>query len=147
MLGPPERGDTPMETLLTLLTAWIASVQDLPPPPQPPRIAFVEAVRLAALDPAAAGRSVLGRYDTRDGTIYLTEGWNDRDFLDVSVLVHELVHGFQAAAGTTYPCPEAREALAYAVQGEWLALFGHDLETAFGIDATTLKLRTECLPW
>jgi hypothetical protein len=138
-----------MDQLAALLTAWIVTSHGLPLPPEPPRIATMTPVERAALHAhrSDGAPTVVGSYDTRDGTIYLTEGWDSADFVDVSVLVHELVHHLQDGAGRTHACPEEREALAYAVQAEWLAMFGQDLETAFGIDALTLKLRTQCLPW
>jgi hypothetical protein len=138
-----------MDQLVALITAWIVASQGLPAPPEQPRIATMTPVERAALHPdrSDGARTVVGSYHSGTRTIYLPEGWDSGDFVDVSVLVHELVHHLQHAAGLKHACPEAGEAAAYAAQADWLAMFGQDLETAFGLDAFTLKLRTECLPW
>ena len=46
-----------------------------------------------------------------------------------------------------YECAGDREALAYDAQQRWLKLFGKDLQSAFGLDAFTLRIRTMCLPY
>jgi hypothetical protein len=58
--------------------------------------------------------------------------------------VHELTH-LQNAAGLSDDCPEAREAPAHRAQARWLELFGTSLADEFGLDATTILLRTRCM--
>jgi hypothetical protein len=60
------------------------------------------------------------------------------------VLVHELAHHMQSAAGLEYPCPQEREKLAYKAQDEWLHLFGRSLESEFQIDKMTMLVMTSC---
>ena len=50
---------------------------------------------------------------------------------ELSILVHEMVHHFQNMLGLKYECPQAREALAYRAQDQWLGLFGRDLGDGF----------------
>ncbi len=137
-----------MEELVTVLSLWIAGVTGIPEAPVPPRIRMLE--------PSHIGAMHLGRYDAPGAedvvavyfsplqTIVLPSSWNMHDPVDVSALVHELVHHAQHHAGLDYPCPEAREAVAYDAQAAWLQMFGEDLESAFGIDPMTLMLRTKC---
>jgi hypothetical protein len=56
-----------------------------------------------------------------------------------------MVHHLQNVAGLKFACHEAREKQAFAAQQQWLALFGKDLATEFGIDPFTLLVRTNCL--
>jgi hypothetical protein len=138
-----------VDKLVALLVAWLSSGYGLPVPEQTPRVVLSDPAALVAREQALAstGRQVLGAHDDRTSTIHLRRDWDRRDPIDVSILVHELVHNMQHAGRLRYDCPEAREALAYAAQADWLTAFGYDLESAFGIDALTLKLSTECLPW
>jgi hypothetical protein len=60
------------------------------------------------------------------------------------MLVHEMVHHFQAAAGQRFACPAEREKAAFAVQERWLARSGQTLESAFRIDRMYLLVATTC---
>ncbi|GAB2184234.1 DUF6647 family protein [Roseibium sp. LAB1] len=64
-----------------------------------------------------------GYYDADRTSIWLVRPWNPRNPQDVSVLLHELVHHRQAAAGHWY-CPGAQELPAYRLQQAWLDGFG-----------------------
>ena len=150
--------------LLTAIVAWLSSNYDLSPIYDPPVIEFVPPTMMASLrykDVASdswsggegsigdveAGRgssTIVAIYDDADRTIYLPETWTGATPTELSVLVHEMVHHLQNLAGMRFACPEAREKLAYAAQGDWLALFGRDLFTDFETDPFTLLVRTEC---
>jgi hypothetical protein len=78
-------------------------------------------------------------------TLYLPQGWTGATPVEMSVLIHELVHHVQNVAEIGFPCPAAREKPAFAAQAAWLERHGSDLETAFGLDAMTLLVRTNCL--
>lgn len=93
---------------------------------------------------AASARKVVSVYDGRRHTILLREGWKGRTPAELSMLVHEMVHHLQAAAGVRYACAEEREALAYEAQEKWLELFGTSLVAEFGIDGLTLLVSTHC---
>jgi hypothetical protein len=150
--------------LLTAIVAWLSSNYDLPPIYDPPVIEFVPPTMMASLrykdvasDSWSGGEGSIGDveadrgsstivavYDDADKTIYLPETWTGATPTELSVLVHEMVHHLQNLAGMRFACPEAREKLAYAAQGDWLALFGRDLFTDFETDPFTLLVRTEC---
>src|SRR3546814_1690498 len=72
-------------------------------------------------------------YDEPSRTIYLPEGWAADSPIDVSMLVHELVHHLQHAGGLEYDCPEAQDRHAYQAQERWLNLFDTSLSDEFGI--------------
>ncbi len=87
---------------------------------------------------------VVALYDPARRTILLPEGWTGATPAETSVLVHEMVHHMQTAAGLRYSCPGERETLAYRAQANWLARFGESLERSFGINDMFLKLATIC---
>ena len=144
-----------MKILLTVMMTWLSSNFDLPAVNHHPEIKFVSqqemvAVRFAGLVPNMtserdAASEIVALYDDRTKTILLSERWKGDAPADLSVLVHELVHHMQNLAQLRYPCPEAREAMAYAAQEKWLSLFGQSLATAFELDPMTLKVRTSCM--
>ncbi|MGF1625640.1 MAG: DUF6647 family protein [Alphaproteobacteria bacterium] len=139
-----------MNELIALMLAWLAASFGLPADVGPPSVRFMTPEALVAIrygSPNAAGDpDVIALYDDETGTVLLRVGWDGRDVADSSVLVHELVHHVQNVAQLSYPCPAARERLAYEAQARWLALFGHDLDSAFGLDEAMLKLSFVCQP-
>lgn len=140
-----------MEPLINILTLWLSLILSLPAPADHPRVEYVMPQRLAALRHGAVGsggreQAIMGVYDGVSKTIFLRADWDSRSPSDVSVLVHELVHYMQDRASLRFECAGAREAQAYDAQQRWLALYGIDLERAFGVDAMTLKIRTACWP-
>jgi hypothetical protein len=159
---PREKG---MQTLLTVLIAWLGANFDLPATHEHPRVEIVSVARMAEVrfsrlasnvpdrPPAEAGRSAatdFGRdvyaiYDDRSRTIYLAEGWTAASPAKVSVLVHELVHHLQNLAGEKFDCAQAREAAAYRAQARWLEQFGKTLLEEFEIDPMTVLVRTRCM--
>ena len=138
-----------MKELLSVIAVWLsvsfglAPVQDLPGVRTLPPQALSE-IRYGPVD-VTRRREVLALYDERTQTIFLSEGWVSHDPAKVSILVHEMVHHLQSEASSTFPCPAARERLAYDAQARWLALFGLTLEGEFGIDAMTLKVNSGCM--
>ena len=138
-----------MDMLLVVLMAWTAVASGLPLAPVAPRIDYAPAAQLAAMryghEVSAADATVVALYVPSIKTIFLQPEWDSRSPADVSVIVHELVHHLQQAAGQRFPCAEAGEKAAFAAQQRWLEQFDLDLESAFGIDGLTLFLRTRCL--
>jgi hypothetical protein len=147
--------------LLTEIAEWLSTNFGLPAARALPKIAFSPPERIAAIRyggllnndmaPSAAparqssgDEDVVAVYLHTTQTILLPEGWRGLTPAEVSVLVHEMVHHLQHQAQIRYPCSEAREKLAYQAQERWLARFGHTLKGAFGIDALTLLIRTNC---
>jgi hypothetical protein len=134
--------------LLDMVVAWLASNFDLPASFESPSLIFASAETMARMrygpgvpyDPG----EVVAVYRDDENAIYLGEGWDGRTPADLSVVVHEMVHHLQNAAGTGFACPGEREDMAYRAQEEWLGMFGTSLAAEFEIDAMTLMLRTSC---
>ena len=144
-----------MQTLLTMILAWLSFNFSLPSIDDQPRVEFVSAKDMQAVrqQRAQGGRShpmkgvskVEAFYDDATRTIYLPKGWTGKSPAELSVLVHEVVHHVQNVAGLPYACAEEREKLAYAAQRKWLALFGRNLMKEFRLDPMTLLVRTSCV--
>ncbi|RWN02221.1 MAG: hypothetical protein EOR84_05140 [Mesorhizobium sp.] len=137
-----------MDELVNIIVLWLTVTFGLPESPQHPRIQHLSPTQMAAIryGPGRTDHSeqVVALYHDDTRTIVLRPDWNAGSAADVSALVHELVHHLQNFESKTYACPEEREALAYDAQRRWLAFFGEDLESAFGIDPMTLLVRTTC---
>ncbi len=131
-----------------LVAAWLDANVDLPAGAAAPRVVFEPPARLAELRyggaAAAAEAEVEGIYLDAQDEIHLAEGFDPASPQALSVLLHEMVHRRQAAAGRIYACPGAREAEAYAAQEAWLQLFGGSLARDFGVDPLTLLVLTAC---
>ena len=148
-----------MTILLTAVALWLSANFGLPSNHDLPRVALVPAAKINALyfgdKPSAEGMSraanetgrheIVSVYDDQSKTIYLPDGWTGSTPAELSVLVHEMVHHFQNAAGMKHECPQEREKLAYEAQDRWLGLFGRDLQTEFQIDPFTLLVNTRCM--
>ena len=140
-----------MDPLLTAIVLWLSVNFGLPETYDHPAIERRPRAQIAALhygeSRATARREVKAVYDDASRRIYLPIDWSGRTPADLSVLVHEMVHHLQNAAGLSFPCPAAREKTAYDAQDAWLDLFGKSLTEEFDLDAMTLKLSTQCLPY
>ena len=148
LAAPAAAGPREAPPLLDTIVLWLSANFDLPAPAELPGLASIPAAELVAMryGPGAtvAPGAVVAVYDDREGTIYVAEGWTGRTPAELSVLVHEMVHHLQAAAGMRFACPAEREALAYRAQAAWLGLFGESLESAFGIDDAMILVGTVC---
>lgn len=59
------------------------------------------------------------------GMVILDNGsWEEDDPVQVSLLVHELVHHAQLYSKRQYPCAAAKEYEAYTIQNKWLEQHG-----------------------
>jgi hypothetical protein len=152
-----------MQTLLTVIVAWLSINFGLPSTHDFPKVEIVSPMKIAALRAGGMVSSgtlhiastrevdtgltdeVVAVYEDRSRTIYLPHGWSAASPAEVSVLVHEMVHHLQNVAKAKYDCPAAREKLAYAAQNEWLKLFGSDLQQQFQIDPMTILVKTNCM--
>lgn len=146
----PAAADTPRDapTVLDTVMLWLVANFDLAATKELPALASVSDAELVAMrygegTPVRPGE-VLALYDDPGRTIYLSESWTGRTPAELSVLVHEMVHHMQSAAGIRFACPAEREVMAYRAQEEWLGLFGESLESAFGIDRAMLLVGTVC---
>jgi len=149
-----------VETVLTLIVAWISANFALPESHNHPQIAFVatetmQTERLEVADRRQQGNSRASRaaastpqveafYDNATSTIYLPHDWTGNTPAELSVLVHELVHHLQSVAGLKYACPQEREKVAYLAQDRWLNQFGLNLIDEFELNAMTVLVRTHC---
>jgi hypothetical protein len=144
----PAGAEAPTPELVAELTAWVADATGHPLPDAPPAVVLTGPEEMAALRPEAdaghAAQRIVALYDTRRRVIHLPTGWTGATAAETSILVHELVHHLQAAAGTLHACPAEREKAAYAAQARWLEAAGSDLAAAFEIDALTLLVLTTC---
>lgn len=139
--------------LVDALICWVVCNTDLPEPGTAPNFRFLQEgtmpnpansdVSDAPKDPRPNMLEIKALYDRTSGTIILPEAWRPSP-LDLSSLVHELVHHLQAEANLRYACPAASEALAYNAQEKWLTLFGLTLEEGFDIDRLTRYVLTNC---
>jgi hypothetical protein len=138
-----------MKIVLILMMTWLSANFDLPAIHVEPDLKFVTQGEMIAARYNGVAQNSVGQfvalYEDRSKTILLSDDWTGNTPVELSVLVHELVHHVQNVAKLTYPCPEAREAVAYAAQEKWLSLFGQSLAAAFELDPLTLKVRTSCM--
>jgi hypothetical protein len=82
--------------------------------------------------------------DDATQTIYLPEGWSGTTNVEISILVHEMVHHFQNLLGLKYECAQEREKLAYMAQDRWLVRSGRSLASDFDLDPFSLLVTTTC---
>jgi hypothetical protein len=149
--------------LLHQIVFWLSINFDLPQIHDYPNIAFVSASKMGLLrykdfysgapddivlkderGPQNA-RKIVAVYDDKLQTIYLPEGWTGATPIEISVLVHEMVHHLQNVGHLKHECLAARETLAYAAQALWLDLFGLNLAREFELDDFDLLVRTRCI--
>lgn len=149
-----------MNALLTAMVMWLSVNFGLPASDNHPDIRFATAEdillfrykaftpeRRQQVLPTYAGMPearVIAVYDESKRAILLPEGWSGRTPAELSILLHELVHHLQSAAGLRFECPAERERVAYQAQERWLGLFNRSLESEFHIDPFTLKVATTC---
>jgi hypothetical protein len=138
-----------MEALIPGMLIWICLQLGCEPPPPPAVVVVSEETlleRVYGADPPA-GPYVCGLYDDKTQAIWLPPECRADDLLDQSTLLHELVHHVQTITAMVYPCPPAREALAYRLQAQWLAEKGvEDPYDAMEVDPFTIMVRSLCLP-
>ncbi len=135
-------------TILDFISLWLQSEYHLELPGSHPDIVSKSPEELItrrygegiAFDPG----EIVALYDAEAQTIFVSDDWMGTSVAELSILVHEMVHHFQAEAGTIFACAAEREKLAYRAQQDWLSLFGQDLQNAFGIDPALIRVSTVC---
>ena len=148
-----------MQTVLTLIVAWLAANFALPASHDHPEVNLVaaDAMQVERLKAAERGQprkfstsaeastpQIEAFYDDATQTIYLPHRWTGNTPAELSVLVHEMVHHLQNVTGMKYACPEEREKLAYLAQDKWLNQFGLNLIDEFELNRMTMLVRTNC---
>jgi hypothetical protein len=149
----------PSPALIEAIGAWLSFSFELPAISQLPSLRFAAPEDMAALrhrgvasdHSVTIGATVLSEaadllalYDDESRVIYLRDDWRGDTAAALSIVVHEMVHHVQNQAGLRFECYEAREKQAFAAQEQWLALFGKNLDSEFGLDPLTLLVRTNC---
>lgn len=154
----------PTPALFTEIVTWLTTNFDLPAIYEFPHVELVPATELAGKRikhiPLGVGRengfsnsavqvapqrTVVAVYNNSIKTIFLADSWTGRTPVEVSILVHEMVHHLQTLGNLKYECPGAREKPAYLAQDQWLKMFGMTLEKEFEIDQLTLLVMTACM--
>lgn len=142
-----------MNDLMLALMVWIHAYTGLPVA-EPPSVTIMEACALHRYRlgdvpcPRPGEIRTAGVYDSGKDIILLREGWSSSDLVDVSLLLHELVHHMQNKNGIsvqTVACVGRDvEAMAYRAQMAWLESAGVDAHAALGVDEFTIKSLTSC---
>lgn len=130
-------------SLFVELEAWLDANSEYQRRASPPKIVFIAESTVATLrgTTGTAGGRIRGLYDDTVATIYLAEPWSPEDPLDVSTLLHELVHHRQVTAQHWY-CSQEQEWRAYQLQEAWLS--GRGIEADFYWPA--IALSSSCTP-
>jgi hypothetical protein len=151
-VGPGLAAEPPVpEALLRAVAAFVAVETGLPAPRELPAVRFeddAERVRRATEGGATltGGYAIAALYDPRARVIHLPAGWTGATPAELSVLVHEMTHHLQTAAGLRFACPAEAERAAYAAQARLLELHGGGLEADFALDPLFLLAATTCMP-
>ena len=140
-----------MDQLMFALMAWISAVTGLPPATDTPDVQFNTVAELqvlhspdASYQAESSAPQAIALYNLHEAVIHLPDDWQPTDPLDVSVLVHELVHHMQVSAGEEYRCRAAMEKVAYDTQIAFLASMGIDLFEAMEINELFYRIITDC---
>ena len=143
-----------MNALLGVIMVWLSANFEVPATTELPVVQFTNspAAMLSADHAHYAqygnmrhGIEVIAVYHGDSQTIFIGSRWQRDPVAASSILVHEMVHHMQHRSRSHYPCPGAREVLAFEAQDAWLKLFGRSLESEFGMDPFTVKAMTLCM--
>lgn len=143
-------GITPagLRSMMGIARLAAADFADLPVPyDNLPAIHFAppDAInRLVYGDREHDGTTVLAAYHSSSQTIFLSDDWTGDEVVDRSILLHELIHHMQAAAGLEYSCSGLRERVAYEAQRKFLESQDVDIFEALGIDRLFYAVVTNC---
>ncbi len=86
------------------------------------------------------GLQPLALYAKEQRILYLANEIDLSTILGGSILVHELVHHLENVDEVHFECPEAAEARAYQLQGEWLREHGvQDTSSLIGFSEMELN--------
>lgn len=106
--------------LVRELLAWVSAQSGYHPPGPPVVIASRE--KFVQLMRKTGARLSNARAMYIPGMVVLDNiSWDAQDPMQLSLLVHDLVHHAQLFSGKTYPCRAAKEHEAYTLQNKWLA--------------------------
>ena len=131
------------QDLIQELLAWIGAATGYDTGIEPPEIAFCNTGDCIpySTDTLTVDETLNGAYDWLNTRIILVRPWDANRPLDVSVLLHELVHHVQLA-NRTFECTAATEWEAYKLQADYLAQHG----IASGFNWSQIYLQSNCRP-
>lgn len=136
-----------MHELMLALMTWLAPVTGLPPT-DPPEVVYADQCVIEQMffgdDQHECANTVVAIYDRDGNRVFLPNTWSASNLYDVSVLLHELVHHMQNAAGVEYECLSQSEKEAYAAQVEWLKASGVDPYKVMQSNPLAIHLRSMC---
>jgi hypothetical protein len=143
----------PLPVMVAAVTGWVAADLGETVPGEMPAVAFMDRAEMRVIRQPKSpppfrdtdSDTLEALYMDESHTIVLPTGWSGATPAEVSILVHEVVHHFQALRGDIHACPAAREKLAFEVQGRWLEAHGESLQSAFGLDGFDLLVATNCM--
>lgn len=139
-----------MYYLMLSLMVWAASFTGLPVPDTMPTIHMTtnqkifEHVRPNQEYKEDSGFTVRALYDHDTSTIWLNENWNPDNLVDLSIMLHELIHHMQYESGNEYECHAAMEKEAYAAQIAWVEAAGEDPWKLLNMNALFVFYVTTC---
>lgn len=149
--GAPDEASTEpaapvLQSITTELIAWIGDHSDYDVSgfqANPPEITFCDCGETIEYEgrTIVVHESVKGVYDLQVHRITLVRPWDRQDLLNISTLLHELVHVIQYH-GRKWPCWHATEWEAYKLQEEWL--LEHDIDPGF--NWVEIRLLSSCTP-
>ncbi len=147
LTATPVQAEPPSQDLVLALKVWAGLRADLPITSAVPKIVLTDRCEMAQMVRLSHCDEMIvhGIYDG-NGTIHLQPTWRPDNILDLSFLVHELVHFLQHHAGVQPgPCPkETYELPAYSVQMDFVAFLGVEPFGAFNMTWQDFEARTKC---
>ena len=139
-----------MKSLILALVTWASAQTGLPSTDSLPVVKHVSAKQMWHMahpgmeyEPDGT-QQYLGLY--ANGVMWLRDDWSPQSPLDVSVLLHELVHHMQAQANVEYPCRGKMEKVAHEAQFAWLEAAGLDPYETIGLNQLYYVMVTTCGP-
>lgn len=144
-----------MEALMIALMVWASAHTGLPMPQAENPLPEIRVLNQCQLDevvwPNVPGctydPAITAVYDMEERVMYLLDTWRGDTLLDVSTVLHELVHHLQSVNEVeARPCVQAAyEAPAYETQFAFIEATGQDPLEVLGINDMRLITVTNCM--
>lgn len=145
-LPPASPEENNLTAIVTELLRWIGRNSDYDVTAfvdDPPEVSFCDPGETLVYEgrPIAVHEPVKGIYDIEIQRITLVRPWSRKDLLNISTLLHELVHHVQYES-REWACWHATEWEAYKLQERWLRERGIDP----GFNWVEIYLLSRCTP-
>jgi hypothetical protein len=150
--SPPAKSDVgslakiSSETVRSYIN-WIIQQTGWPAAGMPPIkiTSFAHLRELSGLSSDAEWIRPAAFYSKSEHLIYLADSWNKDDLVDLSILVHELVHHLQIEDHIQLACWGRYEAQAYELQIQWLRTQGvKDPHNLLHASKASIETLAEC---